>query len=788
MPPQATAKRLSLETVVVWALLAVVIVAAVAVTPWNAVPSAATKAFLIGAGAIIALALYILARLGRGSVVLPPALLLGALWLPALAYLLSAAFSGVGFSAAAFGAALDTDTFGFILAATVLGSLFALSPRRAEEFKRLFFLFGWALGIMAALQILIVIAGQFAPGTIAPSFSLLGSLGELGSVAGLGLVLSLVALRTLALSPRRRAQLYVLGALLLVVLAFANLTLPWVLVALAALALFVEAVMRRAPAGGSEELEGAALIEEDDAGPAGGERPLVAPLVVLAVALFFLIGGTLSNGLTTALHISSLNVRPSWQSTLATAGSVYRSSPVFGSGPDTFGAHWLLARNAALNSTVFANIDFTAGIGSVPTSFVTIGLAGVLAWVLFFGAFLFFGGRALLLRSPEEPLVRYALLASFVGFGYLALLAILSVPGPFVYALLFVFAGVFISAARYAKGAAQWGVVFGRSPRVGFVIVFCLTLLLLAAVAAAYALVERYVAVADLARAEQALAAGDTAGAAAAAQSSLSFAPSAAAYEVQALAALGQMNAIAGDATLSQAAAQQQFQAALSAGINAALTATQLAPADYTAWITLGNLYAAVVPLGVADSYDSAKAAYAKAGALNPTSPSIPYLLAQLEIANKDLPAAETALKQAITLSPSDTQAILLLSQLEVASGNLQSALADAKAAAYFTPNDPNVLYQLGVLEAASGDLQSAVSALSAAVAANPQFANARYLLAAAYAKRADYTDALAQLSAIAALSDDNKRAVAADIDALSAGENPFPANLLAASSTSLSQ
>jgi hypothetical protein len=784
MPPQA-AKR-PLEAAVLWALIIVVILAAVAVTPWNAVAPAATKAFVLGAGAIVALALYIFARLSRGSIVLPPALLVGALWLPALAYLLSAAFSGASFSMSSFGAALDTDTFGFILAASVLGSLFALVPRRSEEFLRAFRILGWVFAALAALQLLILIAGQFIPGTISPAFSLFGSLGELGGVAGLALVLALLALRVLPQGAAPRRALLILGLLALCLLALADSPILWTLVALAALAFFVEAVMRRAPAG-AEELEGAALLEEERAEP-GGERSLAAPLVALAVSLFFLIGGTLGNGLVSALHVSTINVRPSWQSTLATGGAAYAASPVFGPGPDTFGAHWLLSRNAALNETPFSGIDFTAGIGFIPTSFVTTGLVGALAWLLFLGCFLYFGARTLLLRAPEEPPARFALLAAFLGFVYLAALAVFSVPGPFTLALLFIFAGLFASAARYARGASQWGVIFGRSPRVGFVIVFSLTLLLLASIAAAYLLVERYVALVEVARAERLLSRGDFAGASAAAARALAFAPSTAAYEAQSLAALGQMNSIASDTTLSQSAAQQQFQAALSSGINAALTATQLAPADYTAWLSLGNLYAAVVPLNVAGAYDSAKSAYDKAAAENPTAPSIPYLEAQLEIGQQNLDAAKSDLKQAIALQASDTQAILLLSQLEVASGDVATALADAEAAAYFTPNDPNVLYQIGVLEAAAGDVASATAALSAAVAANPQFANARYLLAAAYAKQGQYADALAQVQAIAALSDANAQAVAADLSALAAGRDPFPTNLLAATSTGLSQ
>ncbi|MGH7175388.1 MAG: tetratricopeptide repeat protein [Minisyncoccia bacterium] len=788
MPPQTTTRRrFSLDVAGTWALLITLILAAIAITPWNVVPISATKAFIVAAGAIVTLALYIVARLSRGNVVFPPVLLIGILWLPALAYFLSALFSGAGFTMATFGAALDTDTFGFILAATVLGTLLALVIRRAGDFIMFFRALGWTLGIVAVIQILIVIVGQFAPTTISPAFSLFGSLSDLGAVSGLALVLGLIALRTCSLSSRSRAQLYVLGALGLCLLALADSFLLWVLVALSSLALFVEGVMRRAPSSSGDDLEGAEVLAEDSSGEAS-DRPLAAPLVVLAISLFFLIGGTLGGALVSGLHVNVLDVRPSWQSTLATGSSVYHSSPIFGSGPGTFGARWLITRDASLNETVFSNINFTSGIGFIPTSFVTTGLLGVLAWVVLLGAFLYFGLRALLVRIPEDPVARYAALAGFIGFAYLAALLIFDVPGPVPTALLFIFGGLFASTLRYARGSAQWGIVFGRSPRIGFVIVFGLTLLLLASIGSAYVLVERYVAITDLGSAEAALNAGNPTTAIATAQSSLSFAPSVAAYEVQALAAGAQMNSIANNSTLSQSDAQTKFQAALSSGINAALTATRLAPSDYTTWLSLGNLYAAVVPLNVSGSYADAKAAYQKAAALNPTSPTIPYLMAQLDVANKDNASAEADLKQAIALQQNDTQAILLLSQLEVADGNVKDALTAAEAAAYFTPTDPNVLFQLGVLQAATGDLTSAVSSLSAAVSQQPSFANARYILAAVYAKQGDYQDALVQIQAIAALSDQNKQAVAADITALSAGKDPFPPNLLQIPPANLSQ
>jgi len=230
---------------------------------------------------------------------------------------------------------------------------------------------------------------------------------------------------------------------------------------------------------------------------------------------------------------------------------------------------------------------------------------------------------------------------------------------------------------------------------------------------------------------------------------------------------------------MEKAAAQREYQAALSAGINAALTATNLNSSNYQSWVMLGNLYAQAVPLGVSGAYDSAKTAYKKAEELNPSNPQIPYILAQLNIANKDTKAAEEDLKAAIALKQDYTAAIFLLSQLEVQSGNVKDALSSALAAAYFTPNDPNILFQVGILSAAAGDYPGAAAALSAAVAANSQFANARYFLAAVYAKQGDLKQALAQMQAIADMSSENAEAVATQLAALGEGRNPFPANLL---------
>jgi tetratricopeptide (TPR) repeat protein len=483
-----------------------------------------------------------------------------------------------------------------------------------------------------------------------------------------------------------------------------------------------------------------------------------------------------------------LSVSPSWQSTFSTARNVYATTPIFGSGPGTFGVDWLKYRDAALNSSVFWNVDFSSGIGFIPTSFVTTGLVGMLAWIVLFALLIVFGLRMLIMRASQDAFIRYVAILSFVSSLYLFAVALFGLPNAVTLMLAFVFFGLFISTTRFAARSRQWGVIFSRSPRLGFVIVFALTILLLASVVAAYTLVNHYIATTELSNAGTAFSAGNADAAERAAQNSISFAPSAAAYQIESGVATMRLNQIVASSTMPVAEAQQAFQTALSSGINAALTATSIAPSDYQNWLALGNLYAQAVPLGVSGAYDNAKMAYDKAEALNPTSPQILYVLAQLDIAHKDNKSAENDLKSAIALKQDYTNAIFLLSQLEVQDGDIKDALAAALAAAYFTPNNPDILFQVGILYAAMNDFTNVAAALSSSVAANPQFANARYFLAAVYAKQGDMKDALAQMQAIAALSSDNAKAVASQLAALTAGTNPFPANLFSASSTPVKQ
>ena len=780
MPLQSNVSdRRPLDVWTVRILFACAALALVLVTPSLALDASVSKTFVLAFGAVITLAAYIVTRLSRGTIVVPPMALVGALWLPVVAYALSATFSGGSFANGLWGTALEPDTLGFMIAVATIGSLTALVLRRVEEYQSFTKVAAIIFVGVTFVQTAIVLLGQVVPNTINPGFSLLGSYQDLANFLGLGIVATLVAFRLTDIPRRSQRILTAALVLALLIVAIANSTLVWTLIALVSLAFFIEAVMMRKGAVDDAEFTNVTLLTEETVAQDTGHRSIGLNLSVLAVAVFFLIGSNISAVLANSLKINALSVSLSWSSTIDVARHTIQSSPLFGSGPSTFGAQWMKYRDPALNTTQFWTAQFGYGIGFIPTSIVTTGILGIIAWLGLITLFVMSGVRVLIRQTPKDPYVRFVSIMSFVSALYLLALMIFTVPMSGLIALAFVVTGLFASTTRFATLARQRGIIFSQSPRLGFVVVFALTLSLFGSVVMAYSLMGRYIALLDVAKANAAFDAADLSEASRYAQTALGLAPLAPAYQTQAGIALVQLQQIAASTTMPATQAQQAFQTALTAGIDAALTATRVAGNDYRNWLLLGNLYAKAVPLNVDKAYDSAKMAYEKARDLNPTSAPIHLSLAQLDIAHNDLKSAREHLKKAIELKQDYLNAIFLLSQVEVQDGNLKGALDSARAAAYFAPKDPNVLFQLGVLAAAGGDLESAKNVLLAAIDVSPQFANARYVLAAVLAKQGNLTAATEQVQAIADLSPDSAARVAPMLSQLKAKKNPFPANLL---------
>ncbi len=782
----------TLETGTVIAAAAALAIIPVLFIPMAVIPFGFTKTMAVVLAAVIALALYILTRLRRGSIIMPPLTLLGTLWLLPIAYFLSALFAGNSLGFSVFGTQIETNTIGFVLAGTVLATVLAFTLRKAEQFTRVAKASFVGLSLVLIVQVILFILGTgllsglgISAGAAANTF---GNVNDLAVFLGGGVIATLLALLLGNVQKKTRTLLYVILGVSLVLLAAVNFTLIWFAVGLFALAVFIQGMLKQS-GGTHDDVEGVTALYTGDMNDApvsmnegmgvkqsGGANNLVLSLIVLALSIVMVIGsGSLGGIISNAFGFDQTAVRPSWQATLGVAQSTFAKNPVFGTGPTTFGSEWLLAKTADLNNTIFWNVDFSAGIGYVPSMIAVTGIVGALAWIIFFGFFIYIGFRALILSRAQHQGMFVLSLGSYVLALYFWLISILNVPGPVILFFAFAMTGIFIGTLRFSGNQKrEWGIFFSRSPRIGFMLVFVLTLVLLSSIVTIFFAGERYLGNLFYNQSVIAAQTGDRAGAGQALNQALTLHRSDRNYRLAAALGQNDLNRIANDESLSQEERSQAFQAALGSSVESALLATQVKEDNYQNWIALGNVYQLVVPLAVEGAYENAKAAYAKAQELNPLNPEILLILAQLEIANEDTDAARALLQEAIALKQDYVDAIFLLSQLEVQAGNTTEALQSAEAAAFFQPNNANVLFQLAVLRETTGNTPGAIAALTRATNVNPGFANGHYVLATILAGEGEFEAATEALKNAAALSEENATALADQIAALEAGENPF--------------
>jgi len=79
----------------------------------------------------------------------------------------------------------------------------------------------------------------------------------------------------------------------------------------------------------------------------------------------------------------------------------------------------------------------------------------------------------------------------------------------------------------------------------------------------------------------------------------------------------------------SQDVLKTQFNNLSQIALNASLLAVSLDNSDYQNWLTLGDVYSALVPLKVDNAYENATTAYQKAFNFNPQNPYIYLELGQ---------------------------------------------------------------------------------------------------------------------------------------------------------------
>lgn len=779
--PKASTKKLSrfsgvsLEKFNFGLIMTVVFLLPLVFIPISSLSITFTKTFVLSILVILAFAIWLLARLRDGKIVLPGGkILLGSAALVAVGALSTLASPGIITSFA--GQGFEVGTFASLLVLLVLMFLTSVLFNSRERIFYAYFAFFLAFLLISFFQILrwpIFAGPDFLSFGIYNDVSanLIGRFNDLGIFFGLGALLSLMTLELAQLGKLFKNLLYLTLIVSLVSLVVVNFSLVWIVLGLFALVFLVYSMSFNSGRGQFSE----SADELEMPLPMSERRIPWLSLGVLVVALVCLFGQTLIGNLVAGrLGYNQIEARPTWATTISLAKTTLASDPLLGVGPNRFVNQWLLNKPAGVNEGLFWNTDFQFGVGFVPTFAVTTGLLGILAWLLFLGCYLFLGFKAII-APVANKISRYLIASTFLASVFLWIFAIFYTPSAVLLALTFLFTGLFIAAAAGEKLVSIKTFSFVDSPQKSFVSVLLLVLLLIATLATGYFIVNRFTASIYFNRALAAAnVAGDLDRAGALGTQALNLTKHDVFYRFLVDLNLAQINKLlANGGNLSTDALRSSFRNYLAAALDNAKAAINLNGTSYENWLSLGKVYEAVVPVGIAGAYDSAKSSYLEALKYNPQNPAIYLILSRLELANKNEAAAEDYIGKALSLKRNYTEAVFLLAQIQVQSGRLRDAIVSVESATLLSPNDPTVFFQLGILRYNNKDFKGSVSALEQAIALSPNYANAEYFLGLSYWQLDENDKAIEQFLALSKTNPDNAE-VKLILENLQAGRNPF--------------
>lgn len=769
-----------LENLALYFIVGVMFLLPIFFIPSLSVPFSFTKSLLIFVSILAAFFLFLISKLKRGEIVLPRNGIALVAWALPATYLISAIFSGNS-GISYLGQGFEIDTFGFIAVMTLMLSIVPFLLKTKESVFRIHIALLLSFVILAMFQGLRLIFGadflSFGIFTTATS-NLLGKWNDLGIFLGLTTILSLITIEGLPLNKMSRLILFIILGASVLFLAIINFFPVWIITGLFSLGLFVyslsKSALRSGSGGNNKSEEQGVKISANSS----KSKTLVPSVVVLAVSMAFMVAGSSLGGyITSVFNISQIEARPSWQSTIDITKQTYKENLLFGSGPNTFASQWTKFKPQSINNTLFWNSDFNSGVGFVPTSFATAGLLGGFAWIAFFIFLLYSGFKNLIVFAIEDRASYYLSLSLFLGSLYLWVFTIIYIPNVVIITLAFLLTGMYIASLRHIPGTQiEKEINFVSNPRIGFISILTLTVLLLVSAMSLYMVGGQYAsAVFFQSSLVSANVDGNINEAEQKVKSAIKFGNNDRYYRLAADINLAKINQVLADSKRSVDERRAEFQATLASAISNSQKAIEIDNKNYQNWAMLGRVYGSVVPLGVEGAYESAKRSYEEALGLNPHNPEIFLTLARLELAKdqNNIAGAKEFIGKSLEKKSNYTEAIFLLSQLEIQAGNIESAIKSVEAAVVIEPNNPVYFFQLGLLQSNKGDNEKAIFALERAVALNPQYSNARYFLGINYFNMGRAKEAIEQFSVVSDLNPSNEE-VKAIIGKLKSGKNPF--------------
>lgn len=769
-------ERTGLERFAGLVLLVCIFLLPIFFIPSVSFPFSQAKAVLFSVSVLLAFSAWVIARLKDSRFVIPRTLMLFSLGAFAVLAALSSLLSGT-VSDSFFGQGFEVGTAVSFLIAFLLSFLVPILFRAKDQIFFWYLVFFSSFFLVVLFQALRLAFGPdlLSLGILTDTISnTIGKWNDLGVFFGTAALLSLITVELLSLSRLFKIFAYAALILSLLLLSVVNFYPVWIVLGLFSLVVLVYLISFRIADVNFPELENE-IIEKIPVARQNRRIPIPSLFVLLVSVTFMLAGNTLGNGISSFFHISNIEARPSWPATFSVARQTLIEDPLLGVGPNQFASQWLKFKPAGINDTVFWNVNFSYGVGLIPTLLATTGIIGLIAWLVFFLSFCYAGFTAIL-SDIKDKFSQYLIASSFLTALFLWIFSIIYIPSVTMFALTFLFTGLFISALIVERFVSTTVISFTDNPRTGFVSVLALVLLLIGSVSLGYFFLQKYVASVSFQKGLRAASSeGNIDKAEGFIARAASLSPSDIYYRYLTELSLVRMNSLFSSATgaLSEESVRSKFQTLLGSALNTARQAVALNSKNHENFMELGRVYEAVVPLNIAGAYENARQSYEEALKFNPHGPAIMLAMARLEIAKKDNTKAREHIIEALREKRNYTEAIFLLSQIEAQEGNIKAAISSVEAAAVISPDDPAIFFQLGFLRFTDKDFSGAASALERAVALNSSYANAKYFLGLSYDKLGLDAKAIAQFVDLKSTNPDNKE-IDLILRNLRAGRSPF--------------
>ena len=716
--------------------------------PYVPVTLNASKGFLVSIGMTLALFFWLVARLGEGKFLIPKDRIILFSGLIPIIFLIASLFSSSKY-VSLFGSGFELGTFGSMLVLFILfflSSIYFQSEKRLWSFYKAVFLGAAILALFELINIFIGF-GRFAPGLLKglSAGNLIGTWNDFALFFGLIVLLVLFTLEFMKSKGVFLVMQYFLLVAGLFFLVLINLPIVWIMVGSFSIIMFVYSI--------SVQHVGIRVVHGNDK----KKFPFTTLIVVLFCLVFLISNNSVGNLISRYISLPNLDVRPLASTTSQIAIKAIKHNPFFGTGPNTFAIDWALWQPKAVAQSIYWNVDFDNGFSSLLTFAVTTGILGLASWLLFLGAFALRGAKSLR-NALRDALSNYFTITTLVISLYSWLSIIFYTPNIVMFVFAFMSSGILIGIMVYNETIRVREFSFLGDPRNSFFSILGLMALMIATLSTTYIYAEKFASIIYFSRGSNSTNTIESlSNAERMISSALLLDQNDIYYRTLSQIYIAEVGVLLNDKTISEDTLKSNIQKLVNLAEQSAVSAVKQNPKQYTNYVNLGNVYSALVPLSISNSYEQAVMAYDKAKVLAPNNPSILLSRANLEMSHKSNDQARKYIDQALAIKSDYTDAIFLLAQIETNEGNLGAAIKQAERAAQLTPNDTTVFFRLGILRYNNSDFSGAVSAFEQSVILDPTYLNARFFLAQSYQKVGRTDDAMVQYNILNKALPDNQ-------------------------------